>query len=439
MTEPVLDPSLPRFHVRPPRGWLNDPNGPFRWKGRYHLFFQHNPARARHGDIAWGHASSDDLCTWRYHPVALSPSADGPDSGGCWSGCVVDDDGVPTAVYTGLVDDEATATICVATARDDDLVAWDKGLEPVAGPPEGGPWLAFRDPFLLTYGGRRLAIVGAGRTGGGAATALLFDCTDLHRWRYLGPLLDSSDPVAAAVAPADVWECPQLALVDGRWVLVLSRWVERALVGVSYLVGDLVEAGEEIRFAPSHGGQVDHGSAFYAPALLVEEGRVLLWGWSWEDREDELVDEAGWAGVLTWPRVLTLHPDGRLLTEPAPELTALRAAATGFALSDGQSIPLPAGSLDIELLVRTRDAGPVTLRIGDVTGHLVLVVDAEAAGLLGVRVVVDGSLVEVFVAGGQTFTERRYPLPDGSWRLSVEGAGDLAVDATVHRLADRRV
>jgi hypothetical protein len=146
--------------------------------------------------------------------------------------------------------------------------------------------------------------------------------------------------------------------------------------------------------------------------------------------------------VLTWPRVLSLHPDGRLLTEPAPELSALRALSTRFSLTDGEWIPLPAGALDIELLVRTRRAGPVTLRIGDVTGHLVLEVDAEDVGLLGVRVVVDGSLVEVHVAGGQTFTERRYPIANGSWQLSVEsslgGPDELTVEATVHRLVDPR-
>ena len=435
------DPAFPQFHVRPPHGWLNDPNGPFLWRGRYHLFFQHNPDRPQHGDICWGHAVSDDLCSWSYEPVALTPTPGGPDEGGCWSGCVVDDDGVPTAVYTGFVDDEATATVCLATAADDDLRTWTKEPEPLLAAPEGSPWLGFRDPFLFTYEGRRYALMGAGLVGGGAPAVLLFGCDDLRRWTYLGPLLDGTDPVAAQVAPADIWECPQLALVDGRWVLIVSLWVDRTLQRVAYLVGGIESDGSGLRFRAANGGLVDHGSAFYAPAVLVEEDRVLLWGWSWEDRDEKRVAEAGWAGALTWPRELAMHPDGRLLSSPAPELGKLRAASTRFALSDGERIPLPAGALDIELMVRTRSAGPVTLRIGDLTGHLVLAVGTEAAGLLAIRVVVDGSLVEVYVAGGQTFTERRYPIPDGSWQLSVEGGApdgdaesDLTVDATVHRL-----
>ncbi len=429
------DPAFPRFHVRPPQGWLNDPNGPFRWQGRYHLFFQHNPDRAQHGDICWGHATSDDLCTWSYEPVALRPTPGGPDAGGCWSGCVVEDAGVPTAVYTGFVDDEATATICLATSTDDGLRDWTKDDGPLLGAPEGSSWLGFRDPFVFTHEGRRYAIVGAGHTGGAKPAVLLYGCDDLRSWRYLGPLVDATDPVARVSAAADVWECPQLALVDGQWVLVVSLWVDKTLRGTAYLVGDLAPDGDGLTFRPSHGGLVDHGSAFYAPAVLVEEDRVLLWGWAWEDRAEELAAAAGWAGALTWPRVLTLHPDGRLLSTPAPELHALRATHTRFSISGGERIPLPAGAVDIELMVRTREAGPVTLRIGDVTGHLVLEVDAEEAGLLGIRVVIDGSLVEVYVGGGQTFTERRYPIPDGSWQLCVEGAGELTVEATVHRLA----
>lgn len=34
----------PQFHIRPPMGWVNDPNGPLEYpKGTYHLFFQYNP------------------------------------------------------------------------------------------------------------------------------------------------------------------------------------------------------------------------------------------------------------------------------------------------------------------------------------------------------------------------------------------------------------
>ena len=31
------------FHLMPPAGWLNDPNGLCQFKGVYHVFFQYAP------------------------------------------------------------------------------------------------------------------------------------------------------------------------------------------------------------------------------------------------------------------------------------------------------------------------------------------------------------------------------------------------------------
>ena len=40
------DPHRPRYHFLPPANWTNDPNGLIQWRGRYHLFYQHNPVAA---------------------------------------------------------------------------------------------------------------------------------------------------------------------------------------------------------------------------------------------------------------------------------------------------------------------------------------------------------------------------------------------------------
>jgi sucrose-6-phosphate hydrolase SacC (GH32 family) len=31
------DDDRPRYHIQPPQGWMNDPNGPVFYKGRYHM------------------------------------------------------------------------------------------------------------------------------------------------------------------------------------------------------------------------------------------------------------------------------------------------------------------------------------------------------------------------------------------------------------------
>ena len=78
----MSEPSRAGFHIQPAKGWTNDPNGMVFRDGRWHVFFQHNPAAAVHTDIHWGHVSSDDLVTWQEHSVAFGPVAGGPDQGG---------------------------------------------------------------------------------------------------------------------------------------------------------------------------------------------------------------------------------------------------------------------------------------------------------------------------------------------------------------------
>ena len=49
------------YHLMPPAGWLNDPNGLCWYKGRYHVFFQYSPFTPQGGMKMWGHYSSPDL------------------------------------------------------------------------------------------------------------------------------------------------------------------------------------------------------------------------------------------------------------------------------------------------------------------------------------------------------------------------------------------
>lgn len=53
-----------RFHIEPPDGWLNDPNGLSFYKGEYHVYFQYSPiaadvTRQEAGDII----TAATLCT----------------------------------------------------------------------------------------------------------------------------------------------------------------------------------------------------------------------------------------------------------------------------------------------------------------------------------------------------------------------------------------
>ncbi|KOV75909.1 MULTISPECIES: glycoside hydrolase family 32 protein [unclassified Streptomyces] len=453
LAAPAPDPDAPRFRVRPPANWINDPNGPFRWRGRHHLFYQHNPAAPVHADVHWGHVSSPDLVHWEHHPIALAPTPGGPDEAGCWSGCVVDDGGVPTAVYTG-VDHAHTGlgSICLARAADpadDRLTAWRPLPVPVVpGPPPGLDVVMFRDPFVFRHAGRRWALVGAGHADG-TPSVLLYDCEELTDWRFAGVLLDGHDLVATGVFgdKAVGWECPQLFETSGGdHVLVVSLWDGDPRT-TGYLTGTL-RLGEQGEFVPRAGGRLDHGRDFYAPAVLREPGRTLMWGWSWEARDEAAVLAAGWAGTLTAPRVVDARSDGSLRVVPAPELELLRADRP-FATGPGRAVPLPPaydltvtayGGTTVTLL-RAADRA-LALRLDPAAGTVVLdrsgwpregvegsapvTVGVPPGPDLSVRLLADGSLLELFVADRATVTERVYRRPGDLAELLVEGHAEVS-------------
>jgi beta-fructofuranosidase len=323
---------------------------------------------------------------------------------------MVDDDGVPTAVYSAVAAGSGHSEVLLARS-DRAMLRWQQDHSSVVGMPNDPEITDVRDPFVFRYGGRRYAIQGAGHKEG-RPQVLLYGCDDLTRWTELGPLLTDDDPLAAKVAAANIWECPNLALVDGRWVLVLSLWRSvdgvHQLSGVSYLVGDLVPDGDGLVFEPTAGGTMDAGPTFYAPQLLVEHDRTLLWAWAWEhERTPEEVAAAGWAGVLTFPRELSLV-DGELASRPARELVRLRR----------ERLPWQSGAGFSEPAFEVEATGPVRLHLVD-AGTTTLVVALAPDPTRPSRVLVDGSLVEAF-SGPTPLTTRAYPSPRSTWVVEAD-------------------
>lgn len=448
----------PGFHVRPASGWINDPNAPVVIDGRYHLFCQHNPAGTAHGDVHWAHFSSEDLVHWTTHPIALAPRPGGPDEGGCWSGSAVLVDGQAWLVYSGNLDGEEHQTVCVARPVPGALEWVPDAGAIMRRPPEAADLSEFRDPFIRTVdGGYRMLVGGGYRDGTGVV--LQYRSDDLLSWTGTGPFCAATDAVVSGRDTGDAWECPQLLVRGDRALLVISAWRQGSGPShVEYVAGRL--SGD--RLVPDGAGRLDHGPDLYAPALTVDPtGRCLLWGWVWEAREDSAVEQDGWAGLLTVPRVVELAADGTPRFSPAAELRQLRGdgrrADRELVAGDSAVLDVDAGrALDVEARLVPGARGRVWLRVlanadgteateigvddtgqvylsrerssrgtGTRVGTFGMPVGLDAGGGVELRVLVDGSVVEVFAGDGHALTARVYPESADSTGL-VAGADESA-------------
>jgi len=426
----AADPMRPQFHLLPARNWMNDPNGPIYFNGRYHMFFQYNPQGATWGDMSWNHAVSTDMLHWAHRPLALTPTPDGPDSFGVFSGSALQVGERVYFVYTGTkVSTAELATIrdgqdriqesqCLAWSDDPQLIRWNKDPQPVVPlPPEGMKVTGFRDPSAWKQGDWYYMTVGSGvaKVGG---CVLLYRSKDLNAWEYMHPLTSGSSNGKSASNPCDsgeMWECPELFALDGGHVLIYSTEGK-----VFWQSGVLDEA--TMKFQCLKTGLLDL-DAFYAPKTQLDaHGRRILWGWIPERRPEAAMREAGWSGIMSLPRVMNLDKDGSLRIRVLPDSKQLRAGAVPTQRSSaGVSTLLKAASGEVicsgvkgksfELTLGTSSAELLHLSYSgvehkfDVAGHEIALGPKDEPRI---HIFVDGSVIESIVSERIGYTSRFY-------------------------------
>jgi beta-fructofuranosidase len=456
----AADPHRPRYHLLPAANWMNDPNGPIYWQGKYHMFYQYNPNGAFWGDMHWGHAVSEDMVHWKHLPMALAPTPGGPDKDGVFSGCAVIDNGVPTVIYTGVNPE----TQCVATSGGD-LTVWKKfAANPViAAPPAGLEVTGFRDPAVWKEGDTWLMALGSGFRGKGGAV-LLYESKDLRHWNYLHPLVTGRMRAGASakdpVDSGEMWECPDFFPLGGKHLLIIST--ERV---VKYLLGryevrpftaiNMDNRDSQVvlirrHFIADTMGGIDYGSYYAARSMTNTGERRILWGWVTEGRSAEAQRAAGWSGVMSLPRELKLL-GAQVQICPAAEVESLRGKRLGSGDVAGDCLEIqaeidPGNAPRAGLKLRVApDRSEQTLVYYDRDLKLVCVdrsqssTDASAdrgmqSGpfLLGrgeplrLRIFLDGSVVEIFANDRFCLTARVYPAGPRSTGVALHMDGGTA-------------
>lgn len=455
----------PALHFTAPRNWLNDPNGLVAFKGRWHLFYQHHPDSPEWGPMHWGHAVGDDCLAWKDAPLALVP---GETFDGAFSGCAVVDRSKETLVAQGgprltvfftavHMDDEGGGRL-----EEQRRGYWDEASGRIVLPQDNlvlpNPGLAdFRDPQVVFLGEpyRWAMVLACGDH------LRFYSSADLRCWTETGRYSLGDEDGSA------VLECPNLIRLpaeDGcRWVLAVSRVDRRSRDSRTvYQIGCF--DGSSFLADTQSPLPVDCGHDFYAPQVwfddegLADAPRWIGWlnNWAYADR----TAGSGWNGVLSIPRTLSLRRVGeelRLVQLPAAELEAYIGTAVApeqskdclrFTLSgdhayllrgraeapQGLAVRLSCGGDELYSLSVQPSEGRGYLRRGlpfpeapgmEGYGEKEFYFPAPEGGTFDICVIVDGCVVEAFLAGGLICAGELIPRRTGDYKLSLEAAGGM--------------
>lgn len=428
-----------RFHIEPPDGWLNDPNGLSFYKGEYHVYFQYSPIAADgHTPRGWGHYHGADLMHMGYDKAVMMPDIP-EDSHGVYSGSAIENDGVLHIFYTGNVKMEGDydyvtagrgANVIHVTTADGSEVSEKQVLLRNSDYPDFCS-CHVRDPKVWKEDEVWKMVLGA-RTLDDEGCVLVYESADLINWKYTGKVYKEGYGY--------MWECPDYFELGGKGFLSTcpqglphyeSKWQNLNESGYFPVEGRLEDSRLD-EFA-----EWDMGFDFYAPQTFLDpQGRRILIGWLGMDNRvyGNATTELGWQHCLTIPREVTLGENGRLRQYPIAEFDALRKGERRHADGCTAKYALPLEicgeptadftiTLDGKLELRFDKAKQLfTMKFSDEKyGCGRGTRNAVVANVSSIRLIADMSSIEVYLNGGETVMSTRF-YPDGDCaELEIKG------------------
>lgn len=303
----------PKFHYRPEKGWINDPNGLVYFGGYYHVFYQHSPnfEYPWQEPMHWGHARTKDFLVWEELPVALYP--DKPyDKGGCWSGTAIVKDDTLYLFYASVIKDAESGkwiqTVSMAYSKDGISFTKHENNPVIAHYPEdGGP--DFRDPAVTYIDGKYYLVMATGHPETKKARLLLYESCDLVEWEYRNIMAEWDD--------CKYTECPSFMKAKDGFLLTASVCPNDKPHYFHVMLGDFKDGV----FTVKQSASIDRGPDQYAgQAFPDHKGRSILITWApgWAYQKFAAKD----IGCMSLPREIMLK-DGKLCAYPIKEVRHL--------------------------------------------------------------------------------------------------------------------
>lgn len=448
------------FHLMPPTGWMNDPNGLCQLKGLYHLYFQFSPFKAGWDTKLWGHYTTRDWIHFREEEPFLFPDCPW-DRDGVYSGSAFVKDGEIHYFYTGNVKLWGKPYDYIMEGREQNTIHFVSRDGFTAGPKEllmtnedysANMSKHVRDPKLYEKNGTYYMVQGA-RDSQSRGCVLLFESQDLIHWSFCREIR-SREPFGY------MWECPDLFELDGQeLLLVCPQGVKRQghdyqnIYQCGYFPIDFKPEGE---ISLGEFRELDKGFDIYAPQSFQDEkGRRILIGWMGiPDAEypEHPTAEHGWIHALTMPRELSWR-DGRLYQAPLKEMEELRGEKRQTTVAGWEewetedccfelSVQLDREPEKLRLRLRedailSYEEGILTLALGK-SGYGRTKRTAKLDGLKNFTVFSDTSALEIFINDGScVMTSRVYS--EGLRQKVLFEACDVLGEAVCYRLKGYQV
>ncbi len=416
------EPLRGQFHFSSRRGWNNDPNGLVFFKGKYHLFYQHNPFGWDWGNMHWGHAVSSDLVHWRELGEALAPDELGP----MFSGSAV----VDWRNSSGLGQPGQPAQLLIYTA------AGNPSVQCIASSADGRSYAKFsgnpvvrqitpgnRDPKVFWHEPTKKWVMVLYVETDGVHTIHFLSSPDLKEWTVMS-------------RTEGFFECPDFFELAEDGEAAKKKWVLTA-ASSEYMVGSF----DGTTFRPETAKLPGHrGSGFYAAQTFSDipahDGRRIQMGWLQTATPGMPFNQS-----MSIPQELELigTPEGpRLTRQPVKELQSLRVRKWHFAPATLQPedanvlAEVKAELVELQADFEPGDASEVDFNVRGAT----IVYDAKKQelavndhrapaplldGKQQLRIYCDRAALEVFAGGGLTYV----PMP------FTPKAGDLALGLRV--------
>lgn len=425
------DPYRLQYHIVPPSGWLNDPNGLCEYQGVHHIYYQYSPFTAEWGMKLWGHYTTTDWYHFQECEPFLFPDTK-EDRDGVYSGSAfVREDGIHF-FYTGNVKYVDRDYDYILEGREQNTIevvspdGFQHGKKQCRLTNHEYPAdmsKHVRDPNVFEIDGIYYMVLGA-RDVNDRGCVLLYQSIDGLQWNY-HMRITTNQPFGY------MWECPDIICVDSQWFLICcpqgvnQKGIDYAnIYQCGYFALDINVVHKTYTLHEFY--ELDRGFDIYAPQSYEDQkGRRILLAWMGlpdADYHNEKTVAYGWQHALTMPRILhaTNH---RLTQEPMEELKQLRVSETFCVFNKDTMIHVPSPCYELELelysvselhmqvaedVYVTYSQEIVEFSMGE-SGCGRTKRSVKLTNLTHVQIFVDTSSIELFINHGEeVFTSRWY-------------------------------